>query len=299
VSPSRPDRYPLTSVALLLGAIVSVQCGASFAKQLFPLVGPEVAATLRQGFAALILVVAFRPWRGLPLSREAWGILVLYGVLLGVMNLAFYMAIARIPLGIGVALEFTGPLAIALLGMRWPLDLIWVACAAAGLLGLLPIDEASAALDPLGVILALVAGACWAGYILTSQWSGARIDAFVAVSFGMVISALTTLPIALAHLAMGEVDGSALLTALPPAVAIALLSSAIPYSLEMVALKRLPAKTFAILMSVEPAVAALAGLILLSEQLTLVQWIAVSLVGIASAGATWSSRSRKPLDTPP
>lgn len=270
----------LLAVVSVLLAMVFIQSGASVAKQLFPLIGPEGTTALRVGFSALILWLVFRPWRYWPKGRQ-WQALIIYGGCLGGMNILFYMAIERIPLGVGVALEFTGPLAVALLSSRRKLDLLWVGFALAGVFLLMPDMRGADALDPVGVALALAAGGCWAGYILFGQRAGHLAPGGATVALGMTIAALYLFPLGVltAGTAMFQWQ------VLPLALMVALMSSALPYSLEMVALKRLPAKNFSVLMSVEPAVAAVAGLLLLAEFLTLWQWLAIAMVITASLGS--------------
>ncbi|MCC5852543.1 MAG: DMT family transporter [Alkalimonas sp.] len=271
----------LLAVVSVLLAMVFIQSGASVAKQLFPLIGPEGTTALRVGFSALILWLVFRPWRHWPQGRQ-WQALIIYGGCLGGMNILFYMAIERIPLGVGVALEFTGPLAVALLSSRRKLDLLWVGFALAGVFLLMPDMRGADALDPVGVALALAAGGCWAGYILFGQRAGHLAPGGATVALGMTIAALYLFPLGVltAGTAMFQWQ------VLPLALMVALMSSALPYSLEMVALKRLPAKNFSVLMSVEPAVAAVAGLLLLAEFLTLWQWLAIAMVITASLGSS-------------
>lgn len=274
------------AIASVVMAMLTIQSGASLAKQLFPLIGPTGTTGLRIGFSALMLWLVFRPWRHLPVGRN-WRAVFIYGVCLGGMNLLFYLAIARIPLGIGVALEFTGPLAVALFFSRKRSDLLWVALTIAGIVLLLPDMRSVDALDPVGVALALGAGACWAGYILFGQRAGSLASGGVTVALGMAVAASFLLPLGLFS------AGQSLLSwqVIPLAIGVAALSSAIPYSLEMVALKKLPAQTFSVLMSLEPAIAALAGFLFLAELLSLTQWLAILLVISASLGSTLSSKS--------
>lgn len=275
---SRQLFFAILSVVI---AMIVIQSGASLAKTLFPLIGPEGTTALRVGFAALMLALVFKPWRHWPSGKSRQAILF-YGVCLGGMNLLFYLSIARIPLGIAVALEFTGPLAVALLSSKRKLDLLWVALAITGIACLLPWQGEHSALDPVGVLLALGAGACWAGYIIYGQRSGGAVSGGAAVAMGMGIAACFLVPIGVVS------AGSALLNSevIWFGLAVALMSSAIPYSLEMIALKRLPAQSFSILMSLEPAIAALAGLLILSEQLSLLQWSAIAAVILASLGSS-------------
>ena len=275
---------PLAIGAVLI-SILSVQTGASFSKHLFPVIGAEGTTALRQLFATIALLILFQPWRAGP-KREHWGLVALYGVLLGVMNLTFYLAIARLPLGIGVALEFTGPLAVAIFSSRRWIDFVWVVCAIAGMLILVPLHGAGR-VDLIGVVWALCAGACWGGYIIVGQKVSHSTHGGKAVALGMLLSTLFTLPIGMAH-------AGALLWS-PPVllrgVGVAILSSAIPYTLEMLALKHVPAKTFSLMMSLEPAAGALMGLIILGELLTGWQWLAIALVIVASAGSSLTTRT--------
>jgi len=271
------------SITLLLVAIISVYGGAALAKQLFPLIGAQGAVALRLGLGALILCVLMRPWR----ARLSWGNarwLLAYGVSIGSMNLMFYMAIQYIPLGIGVALEFLGPLGLALLYSRRLLDLLWVALAATGVWMLMPHAD-GATLEIKGILLALGAGFCWALYIVFGQKSGAQHGQHT-VTLGMLVGALMVLPIGLSS------AGTELfaLSILPIALGMAVLSAALPFSLEMYAMTRMPTRTFSILMSLEPVFGALIGLLLLHEVLNLTQWLAIATIVAASSGAAATAR---------
>ena len=268
--------------------MISIQIGSALAKQLFPAVGPSGAVALRLAFATVLLFGAWRPWRLRPSKRQALVILV-YGLALGWMNFFFYLAIDRVPLGIAVALEFTGPLAVALTASRRSVDFVWVALAAAGLLALLPLGLDSKPLSGAGVGYALAAGACWALYILAGQRTGAT-HAGQTVALGTLAGALVIVPIGIVN------NGAALFSPhlLPLACGVALLSGALPYSLEMLALTRLPTRTFGVLMSLEPALGALSGLLFLGERLTVLQWFALASIMAASAGSTVTSRDPPP-----
>lgn len=281
-----PRTAILAPIALLLVAMISIQSGASLAKSLFPLVGAEGTTALRLVLGAIILSLIMQPWRARP-SLGACRSLLGYGLALGGMNLLFYMSLQTIPLGIAVALEFTGPLTLALLSSRRLLDFVWVILAIFGLWLLLPTGATSSALDPLGACLALGAGLCWALYIIVGQKAGAKHGRHT-VALGTWVAALLVLPIGLWQ------GGSNLFSVdlLPVALGVAVLSSALPYSLEMVALTRLPARTFSVLMSLEPAIAALSGLLFLSERLLWSQWLAIGAIILASAGAAATIRPK-------
>lgn len=283
------NRSLVVAIFSVLLAMVTIQSGASIAKQLFPLIGPDGTTALRLGFSALVLWLVFRPWRSLPQGRD-WRAIVVYGLCLGGMNILFYLAIARIPLGIGVALEFTGPLAVALFSSRRKRDLIWVACAIAGILLLLPDMRGADALDPIGVMLALAAGACWAGYILFGKKTNTQSSGGITVALGMTVAAAVLVPTGFIT------QGMALLSweVLPLGFLVGILSSAIPYSLEMVALRNMTSQNFSVFMSMEPAVAALAGFLILAELLTLWQWLAILLVIVASLGSSLTSSEKQP-----
>lgn len=275
--------FPVLPVAALLGSLVSLSIGTSFAKSLFPAVGAEGTTLYRLVFATLILMAFWRPWR----RRWTWADalpLSLYGVNLGVMNLLFYNAIKTIPFGLAIAIEFTGPLAVALWHSRKASDWLWVTLAVLGLGLILPWPGAQDALDPVGIGFALAAGACWAMYIVFGQRVAKRYGA-MATPMGMLAAALVVTPFGLYE------AGSALLDTqwLAAGLAVALLSSAVPYTLEMYALNHLPKHTFSILLSLEPAVGAIAGWIVLAEQLSLGQWAAMGFIICASMGSAWSA----------
>lgn len=278
-----------SSILALLAAMLSIQGGAAVAKGVFPLVGAAGMSALRAGLAALMLAGFWQPWRQ-PLGREELKPVLTYGLALGCMNLSFYLALARIPLGLAVALEFTGPLALALLNSRRRLDFVWGLLAALGVGLILRLDRLmgnlSAGLDPLGIGLALFAGLCWAIYIVCGKKAEASAGGQRAATWGMMVAAAAILPFGIRE------AGPRLLApaVLPPALGVALLSSALPYSLEMIALRHLPARTFSILLSLEPACAALSGLVILHEQLGWIQGLAMGLIMVASFGSAWSVR---------
>lgn len=274
----------LLAIGVLLIAMASYQCGAAIAKMLFPIVGAQGATAFRLVLGALILLVLRRPWRSQRTEsnrRVLWG----YGLSIGIMNLVFYLALQRIPLGIAVAVEFTGPLALAMFHSRRLLDVLWIGLVVMGLVLLLPSGHTSTRLDPIGVAYALTAGVGWALYIVLGQKAGA-IYGTDAVAWGTSVAALVALPVGVIHAGHALFSPSLLL----PALGIAILSSALPYTLEMIAMTRLPARTFGTLLSLEPAFAAIAGIIFLNEHLTLLQWFAIAAIIVASAGTVLSAR---------
>jgi len=268
------------ALAAMGAAMVSVQVGAAFAKGLFPRIGPEAATALRTALAALVLVAVFRPWRSPP-ARAAWPAIATYGVSLGLMNLTFYAALARIPLGLAVACEFVGPLAVAVGASRRPADLLWAGLAAIGLVALSPIGGLAPGLDLVGVALALGAGGFWGVYIVAGRRAGQAHGAQTP-ALGLVLAALVTAPAGLLR-GHGDVASPGVLGT---ALAVALLSSVGPYTLEMFALTRIPVRVFGVLMSLEPVLAAAAGALILHEALSVRQAVAIAAVVAASVGVT-------------
>ena len=267
--------------AQVLAGILSVQIGAALAKQLFGTIGSAGTVALRLFFAAVVLLVVWRPT--FRLGRPAWTAVIGYGLVLGAMNLCFYLALADIPLGIVVTIEFLGPLAVAIGGSRRWLDGLWALFAAAGVVLL---TEGRGDLPLVGILFALGAAVCWGSYILLGAALGRHTSDGGGLALGMALAAVVVAPV-------GIVDsGTALLEpwVLVVGLGVALLSSVIPYSLELEALRRIPPRVFGVLMSLEPAVAALVGLVVLGEVLGTQQWVAVLLVVVASVGATRSAR---------
>jgi inner membrane transporter RhtA len=286
-------KFPFLPVAALMGSLITLCAGTSLAKGLFPYVGAEGTTTYRLVFSTLLLMAFWRPW------RRAWTwadapLLVLFGATLGIMNLLFYNALKTVPFGLAIAVEFTGPLAVALWSSKKPLDFVWIVLAVAGMGLILPLGNTvganlqADAIDPLGIAYALGAGACWAVYIVIGQRVADRIGAF-ATPMGMLVAALVVTPVGI------SVAGTSLLNPewMLAGLGIALLSSAIPYSLEMYSLKHLPKQTFSILLSLEPAVGALAGWLVLSEQLSTQQLCAIGLIMAASVGCAMTAGQRK------
>ena len=264
--------------ALVLAGIVSVQVGAAIAKQLFGLTGAVGAVTLRLFFAALVLLVVWRP--SLRITRKELPVILGYGVVLAVMNLTFYQALTRIPLGMAVTIEFLGPLAVSIIGARRWLHGLWALLAAIGVFALTEAGGGGIAIT--GVLFALAAATCWGLYIPLGAALGARTSGGRGLALAMAVGGLVSLPLGIAD------AGRTLFTptALAAGFGVALLSSVLPYSVELEALRRIPPRVFGVLMSLEPAVAALVGLVVLGQSLRPAQWVAIACVVVASAGAT-------------
>jgi inner membrane transporter RhtA len=265
------------AVGLVLAAAGSLQVGAAFAVTLFDELDPGGAAFLRLAFAALVLCAIWRP--RIPSRPPALRIAAAFGVALGLMNWSIYEAMDRIPLGVAVTIEFTGPLLVAVIGSRRPLDALWVVLAAAGIV--LLADPGGGSIDGRGVLFAFTAAACWIAYIYLSKRAGAAFPGGSGLALAMAIGALVVLPagVVQAESALGEPD------LLGAALVVALASSVLPYSLELEALRRLPEAVFGVLMSLQPAVAALAGFVVLGQALGARQLAAIAMVVAASAGA--------------
>ena len=293
-SPAAPGPNPATgAVARAIGAvpppglliisIVSIQLGAAVAIELFPVLGPVGVASLRLAFSAVLLAAVTRRTIGRSARRHLPSLL-LYGAILGTMNLCFYGAIARIPLGIAVAIEFVGPLGLAAIMSRRPRDFAWIALAVFGIVLLTP--QIGTELDPLGVALAGAAGLCWAGFAVMSQRVGRAVPGNAGLAMAMVVAALIVLPVELAVGSFGRLDFGLLVAAL----AVAILSTALPLSLEFEALRRMSARSYGILVTMEPAVAATVGAILLGQAMGPQGVLAVACVTTAALGVTVSDR---------
>ena len=277
---------PVPSVLL---AIISAQSGAAIAKSLFPMLGPATTASLRIGISALILFITFRP-NLFKLNIVQWKAAMFYGLSLGVMNITFYYAITRIPIGLGVTLEFIGPLLLAVLGSKRLVDFVWIILAGTGIVLISPLTSQNGA-DTIGILLALLAGAFWAIYIITGSKISKVMKDGEAVSVGMLFATILILPFGIASAGFAQITPKFLLLG----TALALLSSAIPFVLEMKALRKLPKRTFSILMSLEPAIAALCAWLFLNETLTIKECFAIILVIAASMGATSRSGGGHPI----
>jgi len=274
------------ALALVVVGIVSVQAGASFAKTIFDEVSPSGMVWLRLATSTVVLLIAARP-RLTGRRRQDWWTVIAFGLCLGTMNWAIYQSFARIPIGVAVTIEFLGPLAVAVVGSHRPRDLLWAALAAAGVV-LLGAERSSWSWT--GAAFALLAGVAWAGYILLSARTGRRWDGLDGLAVASTVAVLLLTPALLQHpgeLAHGHV--------LATGAAVGLLSSVIPYSAEITALRRLPPATFGVLMSLEPAAAALTALLIVGEHLRALQWVAVACVVAASIGATRT----EPASAPP
>jgi inner membrane transporter RhtA len=273
--------------AALSVAIVSVQFGAAFSKQLFPVIGVERATFVRLALGALLLAPVLQPWK-MRLSAQQWPLLLLYSAVMGSMNLCFYLAVQRIPLGVAVALEFMGPLALAVSHSHRPLDLLWVALAIAGLALLLPISQAfhtsAHPMDGIGVLFGLLAACCWAAYSLVGRRIGKQQGPGI-IGLGMAIAALMMLPLAAVQ------PGSVVLTShlALAALVMALFSSALPFSLEMIALTGMPIRVYGTFTSLEPALGTLMGLLVLRELPDARQLTGIAAVVAASLGSALTS----------
>ena len=268
-------RERAVAVGLVVVAAVSPQIGAALAVTLFDELGPAGAAFLRLAIAAIVLWAIWRPRLAGDLRLAG-----AFGVALGLMNWSFYESIARLPLGVAVTIEFAGPLLVAVIGSRRPLDLLWVALAAVGIV--LLVNPAGGSADPVGVAFALAAAAFWMAYIYLSKRVGAAFPGGSGLALAMVVGALVVLPPGVLQ-ADGALARPDLVTA---ALVVAFASSVLPYSLELVALRRLPAAVFGVLMSVDPAIAALAGWVVLGQDLGALELVAIAMVVVASVGAT-------------
>jgi inner membrane transporter RhtA len=270
-------------IAVTLCAIFCFEAGAALTKGLFPSVGALGAVTVRLFFGTVFLWAMWRPWRGALTGRQGLEVLA-YGVSLGGMSLFFYLALARLPLGLTLSLEMTGPLTLALISSRRLLDIVWVAVAATGLLLLLPLGDSIKGLDPQGVLFAVSAGTCWAFYIVAGQKAGASLPQGRAIALSMAISTLVVAPFGLLHAGLALFDR----TILPIALLSGLFSTAIPYSLDLFAMSRIPARLFGLLMSLAPVVGALVGFVILDERLTPLQWSAILCIVTATGGSSLS-----------
>lgn len=269
------DRLPAPTLVILAG--LTVQLGSALAKSVFDLAGPLGTVFLRVALSAALLFMLWRPgWHN---ARPHWPLVMAYGGVLTLMNTSFYLAIDRIPLGVAVAVEFTGPLGLAVIKSRRWLDLLWVLLAAFGVILLAPLQQGSG-LDPVGLGFAGIASLAWAGYILLAQATGKVVPGIEGLVWGMVFGTCLLMPIGIGAVGTALLDGKLIAIA----TAVAALSSA-TYALELVALRRLPVNVFGVLLSVEPMLAAASGFLVLGETLTVRSTVAVFLISVAAAGS--------------
>lgn len=283
----------LIPYAALFAGMATLACGTSFAKTLFPMVGAQGVSAYRVGLSALLLVLVFRPWRARLNRQDLIGV-ALYGAVMGAMNLSFYMSLRTIPLGLAIAIEFMGPLALALIHSRKPVHFACIGFAVAGLALLLPLGGGAGALDPGGMALAALAGVFWALYIVFGKRLS-HLHPGQTVATGMSVAALVVVPFGLVHAGAALLNPALLLAG----AAVALFSSALPYTFEMFAMRSIPKRTFGVVLSAEPAVGALAALAILHEHLTAQQWLAIAFIVVASVGAIATTRpERIPTESP-
>ncbi len=287
----------LVPVCALLGSIAFLCTGTSWAKhELFPVIGAQGTTALRIGFAALIMMLFWRPWRH-PVARADLRQITVYGATLGIMCLSFYLSLRTLPFGIAVAIEFAGPLTVAVLSSRRAVDFVWIALAIAGLALLLPLGHDVRTLDPTGMAWAALGGTGWGCYIIFGKRVG-HLPVSITAPLGAAVAALVVVPVGVAHAGAAMLSPSVLFTGL----GVALISSAIPISLELFALKHLPRHVFGTMTSMEPAVAALLALLFLGEVLSWSQCLAIGLIMLASMGCTLTAQSStaqtKPASSP-
>lgn len=273
---------------ILLIAMISMQSSGSFAKYLFAEFPILTVSAMRLLLGSLILALIFKVWQ-IHFKQVKWSAIISYGIALAGMNMLFYLAINRLPLGIAVSFEFIGPLSVALFYARQKFDFVWLGLAILGLILLFPFDQAAEPLDPLGIAFALGAGACWALYIVAGQ-KPSGVSGNHTVCLGMFVGMCILMPIALfSGMPAHAFEPSSLLYFM----ALAVLASALPFTLEMIALRNLSALSFGTLMSLEPAVAALSGFIFLGEHLLWTQWLALATIISASIGCTITTQKAK------
>lgn len=287
VTHKAPVNYPYSiGVLALIASMISLCVGTSFAKSLFVELGAQGTTSYRLMVSALLLWIIWRPWR-FGLDRRHIPQLLFYGVSLGLINFLFYMAIQHLPLGLAIAIEFLGPLGLALLSSRQRIDFIWFGLVILGMILLLGFDGLDN-IEPIGLLYAIGAAIFWALYIIAGQ--GLRhIHPGQATTYGITVAALITLPFSIVHLGF---DGLWRPELFMMGLLVGIMSSALPYSLEMISLRTLQRKTIGVLLSLEPAFGAIAGAIILHEMLTLKQVIAISCIVIASMGCTMTSRKK-------
>lgn len=272
--------------------MISIQIGASVAKQLFPVIGVTETTALRLCLAAIMLSLVHHPWKG-KLNRKDLISVFLYGISLGFMNLFFYLSLERIPLGVVVPLEFIGPLIITVYNSKYKSDFIWISLAVLGVALFLPVIETTEQLDLIGILFALGGGLCWAVYIVFGKRAGTSLDSGKTTALGMGIGALVVLPFSLFSSGLDALT----LEILPLSLIVAIFSSALPYSFEMIALKKIPPHIFGVLLSIEPVFAAFFGFFFLNECLSWLQIFAIILIIVACFGAALPKDDKSTLRT--
>lgn len=286
--PNLKNAPHLQALVLLFIAMISMQSSGALAKTLFDQFPVLTISAMRLLLGSLILAVIFKIWQ-VNFKQVKWSSIISYAIALAGMNALFYLSIHRIPLGIAVAFEFIGPLSVALFHARQKFDFIWVGLAVLGLVLLFPFDQAKQSLDPIGIAFALAAGACWALYIIAGQ-RPSGVSGNHTVCLGMFVGMLCLMPIALfSGMPLQVFEPSNLIYF----IALAILASALPFSLEMIALRNLSALSFGTLMSLEPAIAAFSGFIFLNEQLLWTQWLALATIISASIGCTVTTQKAR------
>ncbi|MDR0970242.1 MAG: DMT family transporter [Lentimicrobiaceae bacterium] len=281
------DKTKNVAVSVALLSMISVQGGASIAKYLFPMLGPAGTSALRIGLAGILLAMINRPNIRL-FKKHEWFYSAGYGICLAFMNLLFYYAIQRIPIGLAVTIEFLGPLSLALLTSKRLLDIVWVLLVAAGIALIAPWQHNG--INPIGLLFAFSAGVLWAFYIVIGGKITRKMKGRDAITVGMCIGTFLILPFGVFSHDLDALNFKLLLIGL----SVAVFSSALPYSLDLLALRRLPSKTFSILQSLQPVFGALSGLLFLGERLTPNQWIAILCIVLASIGATTFALDKSP-----
>ena len=289
--PNLKNAPHLQALVLLFIAMISMQSSGALAKTLFDQFPVLTISAMRLLLGSLILAVIFKIWQ-VNFKQVKWSSIISYGIALAGMNALFYLSIHRIPLGIAVAFEFIGPLSVALFHARQKFDFIWVGLAVLGLVLLFPFDQAKQSLDPIGIAFALAAGACWALYIIAGQ-RPSGVSGNHTVCLGMFVGMLCLMPIALfSGMPLKVFEPSNLIYF----IALAILASALPFSLEMIALRNLSTLSFGTLMSLEPAIAAFSGFIFLNEQLLWTQWLALATIISASIGCTVTAQKARHIE---
>lgn len=286
---TRKTFISLWPIFTLLLSVSLVQGSASLAKSLFPILGPDGVAAWRLTFSALLLGLIFKPWKK-KITKSAWLPLIIYGIAIGIMNVTFYNAIQRIPVGIGIAIELAmGPIAVALFSSRRISDFCWLGLVVLGLYMLLPLHQHHDVIDPIGIIFAMVSGLCWAMYIIFGKKAGTLYGPGSS-AVGILIASFFVFPYGLLT---NDIHTMFSPTVLPMALLVAIFASALPYGLEMIALPHISAKTFSMLMSLSPVVGSLSAFIFLHESLTMIQWLAILAIVCSSVGIIFSSQRVK------